>query len=271
MTDKKKLIKKWIPPVLLDALKIVNPRSIRLSGCYECWGDAMAQCKGYDQSIIFEKTLASALEVKNGNKPFERDSVLFDRIIYSWPILASLNWAAAQDSGKLRVLDFGGALGSSYFQNKKFIDHLSEVCWHIVEQPKLAELGIKHLQNESLSFSSNIEDGFRCFRPNFVLLSSVLQYIEDPFDVIANLANRDVSVIALDRTPFLNEDQKTFIQKQSVPSQIYSTSYPCYLFNENEIISAFTKYGCQLVESFHSLDKLSTKATWKGMIFKKTS
>ena len=260
-----------MPPAFLDFCRLCSFRAIKLSGHYENWDDAMAQCKGYDQSIIFEKTLASALQVKNGNKPFERDSVLFDRIVYSWPILASLNWAAAQDSGKLRVLDFGGALGTSYFQNRKFIDHLSEVCWHIVEQPKLAELGNKHLKDNFLSFSSNIEDGFRFSSPNFVLLSSVLQYIDDPFDVIANLANRDVSVIALDRTPLLNEDQKTFIQKQSVPSQIYSASYPCYLFNENEIISAFTKYGYQLVESFHSLDKLSTKATWKGMIFKKTS
>ena len=89
--------------------------------------------------------------------------------------------------------------------------------------------------------------------------------------MIANLASRDVPVIALDRTPFLNEDKKTFIQKQSVPSQIYSASYPCYLFNENEITTAFRIYGYQLVESFHSFDKLSTKATWKGMIFKKTS
>ena len=260
-----------MPPALFDFCRLCSLRAIRLSGHYDNWDDAMAQCKGYNQNVIFEKTLASSLQVKNGLKPYERDSVLFDRIVYSWPILASLNWAAAQDSGKLRVLDFGGALGTSYFQNKKFIDHLDEVFWHIVEQPNLAELGNKHFKDESLSFSSNIENGFRFFRPNFVLLSSVLQYIEDPFSVIANLANRDVPVIALDRTPFLNEDQKTFIQKQSVPSQIYSASYPCYLFNENEITSEFRNYGYQLVESFHSLDKLSTKATWKGMVFKKSS
>jgi putative methyltransferase (TIGR04325 family) len=271
MGNNKFRLLRWLPPALLDLYRLFSFKAIRLSGYYDNWDDAMAQCKGYNQSIIFEKTLASALEVKNGNKPFERDSVLFDRIVYSWPILASLNWAAAEASGKLRVLDFGGALGTSYFQNKKFIDHLSEVCWHIVEQPNLAELGNKHLKNESLSFSSNIEDAFRFFHPNFVLLSSVLQYVKDPFEVIANLASRDVPVIALDRTPFLNEDKKTFIQKQSVPSQIYSASYPCYLFNENEITTAFRIYGYQLVESFHSFDKLSTKATWKGMIFKKTS
>ena len=270
MTEKKKLIRQLIPPMLLEALRIVNPRSIRLSGHFKSWDDAMAESKGYDQNIIFEKTLDSALKVRNGIKSFERDSVLFDKIIYSWPILASLLWVAAQNSGKLRVLDFGGALGSSYFQNKKFLDHLNKVSWHIVEQPKLAELGNKHLRNQSLSFSSNIEDAFRFFHPNFVLLSSVLQYTENPCNVIADLANRDVPVIALDRTPFLNKDQKTFILKQSVPSKIYSANYPCYLFNENEITTAFRIYGYQLVESFHSFDKLSSKATWKGMIFKKS-
>lgn len=264
-------IKRWIPPILVDLLRLINPEGIKLNGYYKNWEDAMAQCKGYDQSIIFEKTLASALEVKNGNKPFARDSVLFDEIAYSWPILASLLWVAAQDSGKLRVLDFGGALGSSYFQNKKFLDHVTEVSWQIVEQPELAKLGNEHLKDGILSFSSRIDDTFRSQSPNFVLLSGVLQYVQDPFSVIADLVTREVPVIALDRTPFLNKDQETFIQKQSVPSQIYPASYPCYLFNENEITSKFRENGYRLVESFHSLDNLSSKATWKGMIFKKSS
>jgi putative methyltransferase (TIGR04325 family) len=270
MIDKKNLIKQWAPPAFLDFFRSMSNRTIRMSGNYSNWEDVMAQCEGYNQSVIFEKTLASALQVKNGLKPYERDSVLFDRIVYSWPILTSLLWTATQYAGKLRVLDFGGALGTSYFQNKKFIDHLDEVSWNIVEQPKMAELGSKYLQDNILSFSSSIEEGFHSCSPNFVLLSSSLQYVQEPFNVIDDLAIRNVPVIALDKTPFLKNDQKTFIQKQSVPSQIYPASYPCYLFNEHEIIKKFEDHSYRLIETFHCQDHLSTRAIWKGMILRKT-
>jgi len=271
MKKNKSPLKRWMPPALFDFCRLCSLRAIRLSGHYDNWDDAMAQCKGYNQNVIFEKTLASSLQVKNGLKPYERDSVLFDRIVYSWPILASLNWAAAQDSGKLRVLDFGGALGTSYFQNKKFLDHLNEVSWHIIEQPKMAELGRKYLQDNVLSFSSSIDKGFQACSPNFILLSSSLQYVREPFNVIDDLAKRNVPVIALDKTPFLKDGINTFVQKQSVPSQIYPASYPCYLFNEHEIIKKFQDHSYTLIESYHCQDNLSTKAIWKGMVFKKSS
>ena len=70
---------------------------------------------------ILDKVLAATLKVKQGQAVFERDSVLFDEIEYSWPLLAGLMWAAASNGGKLNVLDFGGALGSSYYQNRKFL------------------------------------------------------------------------------------------------------------------------------------------------------
>ena len=62
------------------------------------------------KNIIFEKTLDSALKVRDGIKSFERDSVLFDKIIYSCPFLL-LFCGCCQNSGKLRVLDFGGVQG----------------------------------------------------------------------------------------------------------------------------------------------------------------
>jgi putative methyltransferase (TIGR04325 family) len=46
-------------------------------------------------------------------------------------------------------LDFGGSLGSSYFQNKKFLDALRLVEWNVVEQENFVATGelvskIKH-------------------------------------------------------------------------------------------------------------------------------
>ena len=45
--------------------------------------------------------------MKNGEAVYERDSVLFDEIQYSWGLLAGLQKAALENDGKLCVLDFG--------------------------------------------------------------------------------------------------------------------------------------------------------------------
>jgi putative methyltransferase (TIGR04325 family) len=82
-------------------------------GSYNTWQEADAHCNGYDNMDILEKVLFATLKVKNGEAVYERDSVIFDQIEYSWPVLTGLMWAAAQNSGCLKVLDFGGSLGSS--------------------------------------------------------------------------------------------------------------------------------------------------------------
>ena len=45
------------------------------------------------------------MKVKKGEAVYERDSMIFDQIEYSWPVLFGLMWAAAQNSGYLKVLD----------------------------------------------------------------------------------------------------------------------------------------------------------------------
>ncbi len=263
------ILKKWIPPVFLELFRLVNPKGIRLSGRYDSWEKAMMQCTGYDDDGILQKTLDAALEVKEGRRAYSRDSVLFDRIIYCWPILATLMWVAARNSGKIKVLDFGGSLGSTYFQNKKFLEGLNKVSWHIVEQVETARVGTEFIADEILSFSSSLDDAFQTIIPDMAILSSVLQYLQEPFALLSDIAKRNIPVIAMDRTPFLKDDAHTFIQKQSVPSHIYKASYPCHLFNQNEVLNCLGEFGYELLEEFISPDCLSGRATWKGMIFRK--
>ena len=86
-------------------------------GSYSTWQEADALCNGYDNMEILEKILSATLKVKNGEAVYERDSVIFDQIEYSWPVLTGLMCAAAQNSGCLKVLDFGCSLGSSNLEN----------------------------------------------------------------------------------------------------------------------------------------------------------
>ena len=268
MSSIRPLMKDWLPPALMRAVRQLRGKGISFEGNYKTWEDAAARCTGYDAESILDKVLEATLKVKRGEAVFERDSVLFDEIQYSWPVTAALMWAAARNQGELHVMDFGGSLGSSYFQNRKFLSKLEKLSWTVVEQSRFVEIGKKQISDKDLKFSSDIDDCCQKFQPNLILLSSVLQYLPDPFALLENLAQKQIGLIVLDRTPFSNESISG-IRIQYVPAEIYSASYPCWFFDQNEIIQKMSSLNYQLIESFDALDKLSDQATWRGLIFEK--
>ena len=189
-------------------------------------------CIGYDAVEILDTVLASTLKVKRGEAAFERDSVLFDEIQYSWPIVAGLMWAATRSSGKLNVLDLGGALGSGYFQNRCFLTDLSEVCWNVVEQEHFVSVGRAHVQGDQLGFYFSIEECLEENQPNVILLSSALQYLECPFETIRSLSSVGADCLIIDRTP-IGSDRRLLVQH--VPPSIYPASYPMWVFGKDEL------------------------------------
>ncbi len=138
--------KDWLPPVLTRKLLRFSSLKggITFDGPFVSWEEAKQRSSGYEDEQILDKVLAATLKVKRGEAVFERDSVLFDEIQYAWSVTAGLMWAAALDSGRLSVLDYGGSLGSSYFQNKKFLEDLQIVRWSVVEQAHFYEAGRAH-------------------------------------------------------------------------------------------------------------------------------
>lgn len=230
----KTLAHDWLPPAVVRFIRrkqgTQQDGGLHFEGDFATWEEASAQCTGYDAEDILAKVLAATLKVKRGEAAFERDSVLFDEIEYAWPVLAGLMWATARNSGKLNVLDFGGALGSSYFQNRRFLQALPEVHWNVVEQAHYVEAGRAHVQDEQLRFYKTIEECIAENQPNVILLSSVLQYLETPIQLIHKLNAVGASCLIVDRTPFMiHKEDKLVVQK--VPAAIYSASYPMWIFS----------------------------------------
>ena len=230
MSILKSFARDWLPPAIVRALQRRRGDGIRFEGDYLTWEDASAQCTGYDAEPILAKVLEATLKVKRGEAVFERDSVVFDEVEYSWPLLTGLMWASARNSGRLNVLDFGGALGSSYFQNRDFLQRLTDFHWNVVEQEHYVIKGQENIQNDHLRFYRSIENCLIDNQPNVVLLSSVLQYLESPFDIINKLTLTGATCLLIDRTPFSDGDtDKILVQK--VPSSIYRASYPMRVFS----------------------------------------
>ena len=86
----KNFLLKLTPPFLLSWLKWVKYRKYGWIGNYANWQEAQIRSVGYDTEEILGSVRDSLLKVKNGEAIYERDSVVFDQIQYSWPLLAGL-------------------------------------------------------------------------------------------------------------------------------------------------------------------------------------
>lgn len=271
----KRIIKKVIPPIFLDIVNRFKVKSDNIdlvlwSGPHRNWEEVVILTSGYDQSEILESCKRSLLKVKNGEAAYERDSVLFDEIQYSWPVLASLLRVASENEGKLRVLDFGGSLGSSYFQNKDFLK-AADITWCIVEQEHFVSCGRENFENSELKFYDSVD---QCLDENSIdvlLLSSVIQYLEDPFQFIQGILKHRFKYILFDRTTFTDLSESK-IMLQTVHEVIYAASYPCWFISEAKFL-ALMQDTYSLVAEFESVcDGQSKvindiKVTWKGFLY----
>jgi putative methyltransferase (TIGR04325 family) len=211
----------------------------------------------------------AALKVKNGEAAYERDSVLFDEIQYSWPLLAAFLWIASRNGNRLSLLDFGGSLGTTYFQNVKFLSHLNELHWSIVEQKKFVECGRKYFENEHLRFYPSVDECIRERQPDTILFSGVIQYLEKPYEVLSETLQKGFRQIIFDRTPFLEQGNDR-ITVQKVPSEIYRASYPAWFFNLDKFRNFFS-VDYEMTVEFDSLESFNLgeirNSRGKGFIF----
>ena len=257
----------WKQPGALSAgEEALSEDLLRLSGDYPSWAAAVSASTGYDGEAILQKTCEALLKVKRGEAVYERDSVLFDEIQYSWPVLAGLMWAAARSGGDLNVLDFGGSLGSTYYQAREFLKPLRNVRWNVVEQARHVEVGRKWFEDDRLKFYERAEDCLAETRPGVILLSGVLQYVEDPCQMLDRLLNLPCDHLIVDRTPF-GEGPSDRLCIQHVPAEIYAASYPCWLFSRQKFC-AWIERSMEIVAEFDGLDHFSSpvKTQWKGLI-----
>jgi putative methyltransferase (TIGR04325 family) len=250
------------PPVFVHAARRLrsSPASeptvaYGLAGDYRSWDEAVAASTGYSSEAILEKTRSALLAVKNGDAAYERDSVLFDEIEYAWPLLAGLMWVAARYGGVLNVLDFGGSLGSTYFQNRAFLSALPEVHWNIVEQSRHVAAGKARFQDDHLRFYASIAGLLAETQPNVVLLSGVLQYLEYPFAILDQLLALPCEHVIIDRTPFLSGPADRLCV-QTVPPSIYPASYPSWIFSRSRFRSHLHD-DWRVVVTFDALDRLA--------------
>lgn len=262
------LLRQLLPPIFITAADktLFRNRYVLFKSGFNSWSEAEKACEGYDADTIIDKVYQAAKLVFDGKAVYERDSCVFDEIHYSWPLLASLLLAAA-NGRVLNVVDFGGALGTTFQQNRRFLNRLPNGCrWRIVEQKKFVDIGQRDFSNRILSFYNSIEEAAKD-GVDLVLFSGSICYVPNPYEYIDKAIASNANYIVFDRMPIVDGDRDTY-SVQYVPPSIYSASYPIRNFCYSNIVKPFDDQY-ELVEQWVCDLQPDPQTTAMGFLFKR--
>jgi putative methyltransferase (TIGR04325 family) len=239
-------------------------------GHYASWQEAQQQCTGYDDGAILQKILAGAQKVKNGEAVWERDGVLLDHIEYSWPLLAHLLWIGRRQGNRLSVLDFGGGLGTAWFQNRGYLQVLDETQWSVAEQAAFVSAGRAHIAGNGLQFYYTPEEALADRGPHDVfMMGCVLPYLEKPYAFLQKTIDKAFPYIIIENTYF-NPAPGDRLTIQKVPPFYYEASYPAWFLDYDKVKALLlTRY--ELVEAYTNdtfLYLYGRKINYRGLVMK---
>jgi len=264
----RRIARNWLPPAVVRKFAGNGSGALTFTDGFDTWERARASADGYDAPSILRQVVAATDRASAGEVAFERDGITFDQPETRWPVAAALLLAANRNGGRLRVLDFGGSMGSVYWQHRRLLKDI-DVNWGVVEQQDFIREGAR-FANSELSFNSSIEEFLSAGEPDLILLSSVLQYLSAPHEILETLSAAGATYLLIDRTPVsaLNRDIATV---QRVPEQIYKASYPAWILSGSQLLESLSDRWT-LIEDFPGIEPDMTTSTgvpfkWRGYLF----
>ena len=207
-------------------------------GRYTDWASAAAASSGYDAPVILEQTRRATALVRAGDAAFQQDGVAMTEMPdHAHRIASVLAIAALEREGRVSVLDFGGALGSTFFAYRRLFGSAAQWTWRVVDQDAYCACGRREFADPQLSFFESLDAAVAAGRPDVILCISVLQFLPDPAAALQALAAAGAALIVIDRTPFaIGADAEIVVQQ--VPPALYRASYPSWLLSEPAFLEA---------------------------------
>jgi putative methyltransferase (TIGR04325 family) len=243
---------------------------LHFHGDYATWEEASAKCGSYAAPHILEATRNAMRKIVSGEAVYERDSVLMEIPEYPFSTIAGLLPAAAGQQGKLSVLDFGGALASTYFACRPWLDAIPELHWCVVEQASYVDCGQAEFSSSRVSFHKTIAEAVACYPPDAILLSGSIHFLPQAAEILEEICQLKAPYLLLERTPYWEGDRHRIVI-QHVPAEIYEADYPCWLFCESLLLAQLSG-SYRVMASYPALDVIPLEgglSYFKGMLLER--
>lgn len=218
--------------------------SLYYFGEFPSWDDAEQESAKYGKSYQSDNILGRVAEatqaVRRGEALYEQDSVLFYEQNNNYELIAALLYVYA-NRNSLRVIDFGGALGSTYFRYRGLLSACNPI-WEVVEQAHYVDYGQINVPEIRFNYTIDECDG----NADVILFSSVLMYLKDPYATLAECLSKGVEYVIIDETAFSWDDREKIVL-QNVPDSIYKAVYPLHLFSYGDFLKFVEDSGYEVL------------------------
>lgn len=200
-------------------------------GVYASFAEAHGDLAVFNAAKWLERSKEKALALRERFTKEHRTQLSTQD--YCLPLLAAVCGASLH---RLRILDFGGALGFSFFPVRAGLPAEIALNFEIVEQPALVRLGRELFADErGLSFHDDLDvmEG----QYDIVHCGSVLQYVEDWKGLLQKLCEFRAPFLVLDDIPAGNIE--TYVTLQ----HYFGKKIPCWFWNLDQFITRVRACG----------------------------
>lgn len=231
-------------------------------GDFARWSEARAASTGYDDAAVLLRVRTATRAVRAGAVAWERDGATFAEPAVHAPLLAALRAIGAEQGGRLDVVDFGGALGSTWWQYRAACADLA-VRWCVVEQPHFVAVGLEEFTGGGLSFARTLAEAGAGRAPAVILFSSVLAYLENPQALLAEATASGVRHIIIDRTPFWCGG-RDWLTVQRTPLELGGGSYPAWVFDRARLLAPLAE-KFDVATEWPGFDVVDSRMEYRGL------
>jgi len=208
-------------------------------GVYRSFSEVPIEGPGFDGETWIGnslKKIGTLRDEAEKNAPLPPTSNYREALL---PLLAGLVY---NEKKGVRILDFGGGIGFTFYQTIYALPSAEDVEYHIVERENVCQAGRKFFGTDHGAplFHSELpqaEDGLF----DIVHSGSALHYIENWTQLIAQLCGLSRKYLLLVDVPAGNIP--TFVTVQNY----HESKIPVRFFNINELFSAVNFYGYKLI------------------------
>lgn len=236
-----------LPSSILNVLLMLKKKGYRWYGNYQSFEEAKAKSTGYESADIIQKTLS------NNKKEIQQNDV---SNVTNMQLICSVFICINHIQNKsINILDFGGATGFHYKLIKNYLSSAIKLKYTICETKELVKKATAIFSTNELSFIDDISD-YHDSKPDIVMISGTLQYLDEPASVLETLIKLDPKFIIVNRFPVIysSNDRLTI---QHVPKSVYNGSYPCWFFSLPKWESILKNY-----KQYYLMIKWDTKSEY---------
>ncbi|MCX6182679.1 MAG: methyltransferase, TIGR04325 family [Bacteroidetes bacterium] len=201
----RKILKLFLPPVIIDALKIF--KSEKKFPVYSSYENAVVKIGNYDNQKISDLNLKATLDIKK-----RTEKSLFPIALHNYYVINSLMLELKRP---VNVFELGGSLGNMYFNISKLNFPYPIGSWNILEVESKVELGKKHLEDGQLKFFSEEKHFWNSSNDKDIFLSiGSVQYMPKPVEFINELVKKKFKYLVFERNLFSTNAPNVIVSHQ---------------------------------------------------------